>query len=70
MTTKTELAERFWKSLDSDRTVMLGAEGVYPRPMTAMAEDQHAPLWFFTSIDTELAQSLEGSGAGHAATEV
>ncbi|MCD9045582.1 pyridoxamine 5'-phosphate oxidase family protein [Luteimonas sp. MHLX1A] len=68
MTDTRELETRFWKALDKDRTVMLGASGVEPRPMTAMAEDQHAPLWFFTSIDTELAQSLEGTGAGHAAS--
>lgn len=67
MTDQQALEARFWKALDKDRTVMLGASGVDPRPMTAMAEDDHAPLWFFTSSDTELAQSLEGSG-GHAAT--
>ena len=68
MTDTRDLEKKFWKALDKDRTVMLGASDVEPRPMTAMAEEQHAPLWFFTSIDTELAQSLEGSGAGHAAT--
>lgn len=59
MTTKTELAERFWKALDSDRTVMLGAEGVYPRPMTALAEDQRGPIWFFTARENDLAEALE-----------
>ncbi|PJJ99445.1 general stress protein [Lysobacteraceae bacterium NML91-0213] len=68
MTDTRDLEKKFWKALDKDRTVMLGATGVAPRPMTAMAEDQRAPLWFFTSTETELAQSLEGSGAGHAAT--
>lgn len=68
MTDTRELEKKLWKALDKDRTVMLGASGVAPRPMTAMAEDQQAPLWFFTSIDTELAQSLEGDAAGHAAT--
>ena len=62
-----ELETRLWKALGKDRTVMLGATGVAPRPMTALAEDHRAPLWFFTASDTELAQSLEGS-RGHAAT--
>lgn len=67
MTKNQDLEARFWKALGKDRTVMLGATGVSPRPMTALAEDQRAPLWFFTASDTELAQSLEGS-RGHVAT--
>lgn len=56
-----ELEARFWKALGDDRTVMLGATGVAPRPMTAMAEEDRAPLWFFTARDTELAEALDGS---------
>lgn len=67
MTDTHELQTLLWKALGKDRTVMLGATGVEPRPMTALAEDHRAPLWFFTANDTELAQSLEGS-RGHAAT--
>lgn len=67
MTKNQDLETRFWKALGKDRTVMLGATGVSPRPMTALAEDQRAPLWFFTARDTELAKSLEGS-RGHVAT--
>lgn len=67
MTDPKELESKLWKALDKDRTVMLGASGVEPRPMTALAENDRAPLWFFTSSDTELAESLAGSG-GHAAT--
>lgn len=66
MTRQQELEAKLWKALESDRTVMLGATGVAPRPMTALAENQQAPLWFFTASDTELAESLEGS-RGHAA---
>lgn len=66
MTKSQDLEALLWKALEKDRTVMLGATGVAPRPMTAMAEDQQAPLWFFTASDTELAESLEGS-RGHAA---
>jgi general stress protein 26 len=66
VTKRQDLETLLWKALAKDRTVMLGATGVSPRPMTALAEDQHAPLWFFTASDTELAQSLEGS-RGHVA---
>ena len=66
MANPQELEARLWKALGKDRTVMLGATGVAPRPMTAMAEGDRAPLWFFTASDTELAESLDGS-RGHAA---
>ena len=59
MTDKQTLQEKFWKTLASDRTVMLGAEGIYPRPMTAQAENARGPIWFFTSIDTDLGQATE-----------
>ena len=59
MATARELEAKFWKHLNDDRTVMLGATGIAPRPMTAMAEDEKAPLWFFTSADTELGEALD-----------
>ena len=61
MTDTRELETRFWKHLDDDRTVMLGADGIAPRPMTAIAEDDRAPLWFFTSSDTDLGKALDAS---------
>lgn len=67
MTDTADLERKFWDALDDDRTVMLGAEGVPPRPMTAIAEDQQAPIWFFTARDTELARAVE-SRSGLAAT--
>lgn len=54
-----ELEARFWKHLGDDRTVMLGASGIAPRPMTAIAEDDRAPLWFFTASDTDLGKALD-----------
>ena len=57
-----ELEARFWKHLNDDRVVMLGAPGIAPRPMTAIAEDDRAPLWFFTSSETDLGRQLETSG--------
>lgn len=50
MTTPDELQEKLWKSLTDDRTVMLGvpdAPDGHFRPMTALIEDHHAPVWFF-----------------------
>ncbi len=54
-----DLENKFWKALQSDRTVMLGTPSVAPRPMTAIAEDERSPLWFFTSNRTDLAIALE-----------
>lgn len=57
MTTPEELKDKFWKSLHAQRTVMLGLEGVqegHMRPMTALCEEQDAPIWFFTSVDNAL----------------
>ena len=56
-----ELEARFWKHLNDDRTLMLGAQGIAPRPMTAIAEDDRAPLWFFTSSDTDLGKRVDAS---------
>lgn len=64
MHTDQELAAKFWKALKSDRTVMLGLDGVddsHTRPMTAQFEDDRSPLWFFTSTDNALAQQLTSS---------
>lgn len=63
MTDTRELEARFWKHLDDDRTLMLGADGIAPRPMTAIAEDERAPLWFFTSSDTDLGRQLDTAPA-------
>lgn len=58
-----ELETSFWKHLNGDRVVMLGAPGIAPRPMTAIAEGDRAPLWFFTAADTDLGAALDGSNA-------
>jgi general stress protein 26 len=57
MPTQQEFETRFWKALDSDRTMMLGLDGVedgHARPMTAQVEGEHGPIWFFTSKDNAL----------------
>lgn len=56
-----KLEEKFWKALSSDRTVMLGINGVedgHSRPMTAMAEDDKGPIWFFTSKENGIVRNL------------
>lgn len=63
MTTPKELKEKFWDKLKSDRTMMLGLDGVedgHARPMTAQVEDkvEHGPIWFFTSTDNAIVQKL------------
>lgn len=57
-----ELEAKLWKHLKDDRTVMLGAEGVPPRPMTAISEEDSTPVWFFTAADTDLGEVLDAKG--------
>ncbi|MDQ2701398.1 MAG: pyridoxamine 5'-phosphate oxidase family protein [Pseudomonadota bacterium] len=65
MADNRELEARFWKHLKDDRVVMLGAPGIAPRPMTAIAENDRTPLWFFTASDTDLGKALDaGSSVG------
>ena len=45
-----------WKALKSDRTLMLGLDGIsdgHARPMTAQFENDQSPIWFFASRDNE-----------------
>lgn len=69
MTDQTEIVEKFWKALKSDRTFMLGLAGAaltHSRPMTANFDgDDRGTIWIFTATDTELAKS---TGARHEAT--
>lgn len=61
MTSPQELESRFWKALRSDRTMMLGLDGVedgHARPMSAQVEDDRSPIWFFTSNDNGLVSAL------------
>jgi general stress protein 26 len=49
---------------------MLGLHGVeraHPRPMTAQFDEDRAPIWFFTSNDSELVRAL-GAGSRAIAT--
>ena len=65
MNAKADIAEKFWKALRSDRTVMLGLVGVeegHTQPMTALVDgDEDAgPLWIFSARDVELVKALGG----------
>ena len=61
MATPQEIEAKFWKALASDRTMMLGIDGVedgHARPMTAQFEDESGPIWFFTARDNGIVQAL------------
>ena len=61
MPTPQELEAKFWKALASDRTMMLGLDGVedgHTRPMTAQFENDRGPIWFFTSIENALVKAV------------
>jgi general stress protein 26 len=63
MASPAELEEKFWKALDSDRTLMLGLQDGAGecRPMTAqLDEGRPGPMWFFTSRDNSLVRALSG----------
>ena len=62
MDTHQQLEEKFWKSLTSDRIVMLGIDGVedgHSRPMTAIVEHEGGPIWFFTGKSNAMIEHLE-----------
>jgi general stress protein 26 len=68
MTDTSEIEQKFWKALRSDRTLMIGLRGLqsgHAQPMTVLFEDDQSqgPLYIFTANDTDLARAL-GDGAG------
>jgi general stress protein 26 len=65
MSSPQEIERKFWKDLKSDRTIMLGIDGVedgHTRPMTAQVVDDRSPIWFFASKDNALVAN-SGTGA-------
>ncbi len=63
MRTETEIVDKLWKAIKSDRTLMLGLagdKGGDAQPMTAMFEDEPGvgPLWIFSSSDVDLVQAV------------
>lgn len=70
MSTEQKLEEKLWSALSSDRTVMLGLNGVedgHARPMTALVEGDRGPIWFFTSQSNAVVESLACSDRAIAA---
>ncbi len=64
MATPEELEEKLWDALKSDRTLMLGVDGVedgHSRPMTACVENACAPIWFFTGKPNAVVEHLSQS---------
>ena len=66
MPSPQELQEKFWKALDSDRTLFLGLDGVddgHAQPMTALRDEgaDGGPIWFFTTRDNGLVQAMRQS---------
>lgn len=63
MPSPQELETRFWTSLKSDMTMMVGLVGVddgHMRPLTAQIEYERGPIWFFSSKQTALVGELAG----------
>ncbi len=70
MSNPKEFEHDFWKALKTERTMMLGLDGVedgHARPMTAQIEGKHGPIWFFTARDNAIVQKL-ASGSRTIAT--
>ena len=62
MANARELEDKLWAALKSDRTMMLGLDGVedgHARPMTAQLDGEKGPIWFFTAQDNALVQKLK-----------
>jgi general stress protein 26 len=53
-----EFRDKFWSSIRSDMTAMIGVPGVHPRPMTAQFDDNRDVIYFFTAKNTDLAEAV------------
>jgi general stress protein 26 len=67
MPTPAEIEAKFWKSLRSDMTLMLGLVGVedgHAQPMTAQLGEGEGggPIWFFTTKDNDLVAAMRQDG--------
>lgn len=59
MTNRQEIENKFWKSIRSDMTAMIGVDGDDARPMTAQFDGDRKAIYFFTAKDTELPPKLK-----------
>src|ERR1700759_1642197 len=66
VTDQADIEAKFWKAVESDRTMMVGRIGVEDsmgQPMTAQLDDEkngkrRGPIYFFTAKDTDLAREI------------
>lgn len=61
MTSDADIEAKFWKELKSAPVIILGLDGArdgHGQPMMAFFDDDHGPLWFFTSRDNGLVSAL------------
>jgi len=71
MTDSAEIQSKFWKSIRSDRTVMLSLPGVeagHSHPMTAQFDEDEidgGTIWFFAAKNSDFVRAI---GASHKAT--
>lgn len=69
MASERELEEKLWSAVKSDRTMMLGVQGMEDgeaRPMTAQLDGERGPIWFFTARDNSLVTTLIRSRRAYA----
>lgn len=64
-TTQAEITSKFWSTLRSDMTIMLGLTGKddgHSQPMTAQMDKgaDRGPLWIFTAKDVHLVKAMAG----------
>ncbi len=57
MSNDHEFADKFWSSIRSDMTVMVGTKDVHPKPLTAQFDGDKPTIFFFTAKGTDLADS-------------
>jgi len=67
MASESEIRSNFWKTLKSERTLMLGLiedKTGHSQPMTAQLEgdEEGGPIWIFSSKETDLVKDI-GAGA-------
>ena len=61
MPREADIEAKFWKELKSSPFMMLGLNGseeAHGQPMTPVFEDDHGPIWFFTTKDNTLVHAM------------
>jgi len=66
VTDQADIEDKFWKAVESDRTMMVslvGVEDSMGQPMTAQLDEaadgkRRGPIYFFTAKDTDIAREI------------